>query len=50
VNIPGKIRVGIVGGNPARGWARDAHVPALKYLDDLFELMAVSARTTEVAE
>lgn len=50
VSIPRRIRVGIVGGNPDRGWARDAHVPALKHLDHLFEILAVSARTPQVAE
>jgi predicted dehydrogenase len=44
------IRVGLVGGNAERGWARDAHVPALKHLADTFELAAVSARTQEAAE
>ena len=45
-----KIRVGIVGANPERGWARDAHVPALQHLSDQYELAAVSARTQEIAD
>jgi len=45
-----KIRVGIVGGNAQRGWARDAHVPALLALAQDFELVAVAARTGEIAE
>jgi predicted dehydrogenase len=45
-----KIRVGIVGANAERGWARDAHVPALKALVKDFELNAVSARTQDIAE
>lgn len=44
------IRVGIVGANTARGWARDAHVPALDRLRDRFALAAVSARTRVIAE
>lgn len=45
-----RIRVGIVGGNSRRGWARDAHVPALKHLEHLFEIVAVSARTQALAD
>lgn len=46
-----KIRVGIIGLNPERGWARDAHVPALRSLQDQYEITAActsrkdSART-----
>jgi predicted dehydrogenase len=43
------LRVGIVGANAARGWARDAHVPALARLTQ-FTLAAVSARTQALAE
>ncbi len=35
------IRVGIVGANPERGWARDAHIPALQAIPD-YEITAVS--------
>ena len=35
-----KIRVGIVGANPSRGFASSAHIPALKALPD-FEITAV---------
>jgi predicted dehydrogenase len=45
----GPIRVGIVGANAERGWARDAHVDALAALPDL-ELDAVSARNQDLAE
>ena len=45
-----KIRVGIIGANAERGWARDAHIPALKSLAQDFELSAVSARTQDIAE
>lgn len=46
----GPIRVGIVGANAERGWARDAHVPALKSLSRQFTIAAVSARTDALAE
>lgn len=48
--LSGKIRLGIVGANAARGWARDAHLPALKALTHEYELRAVSARTQEIAD
>jgi hypothetical protein len=48
--VSARIRIGLVGGNAERGWARDAHVPAVKHLADTFELAAVSARTQEAAE
>src|SRR5438132_4692003 len=37
----GRIRVGIIGANPDRGWAAQAHIPALKSLPD-FEITALS--------
>ena len=43
------LRVGIVGANAARGWAKDAHVPALAALPGLV-LEAVSARTQASAD
>lgn len=43
------IRVGVVGANARRGWAHDAHIPALAKLPD-FTLAAVSARTPALAE
>jgi predicted dehydrogenase len=44
-----KIRVGIVGANPDRGWAARGHVPALRALDR-FELVAVGTSRPETAE
>ena len=44
------IRVGIVGANADRGWARDAHIPALKSLGSDFVITAVSARTQPLAD
>lgn len=44
------LRIGIVGGNADRGWAHDAHVPALAQLGEKFLIEGVSARTQEGAE
>lgn len=43
------LRLGVIGANPARGWARDAHFPALANFSDV-KISAVSARTLEIAE
>src|SRR6059058_666652 len=40
--------VGIIGVNPARGWAADAHIPALRALPD-YEIRALSAHSAESA-
>ena len=45
-----KIRVGIIGANPDRGWASQAHIPALKSLSDDFEITALSTTRRESAE
>lgn len=45
-----RVRVGIVGANADRGWAKDAHVPALRRLSDTYLIAAVSARDQELAE
>src|SRR6266849_727595 len=37
-----RIRVGIIGANPDRGWAAQAHIPALTSLADDFEITALS--------
>src|SRR5256712_8439163 len=37
-----RIRVGIIGANPDRGWAAQAHMPALRSLGDDFEITALS--------
>jgi hypothetical protein len=44
-----KIRVGIVGANPSRGFASIAHIPALKALPD-FEISAVCTTRQDSAE
>ncbi|SEL02556.1 Gfo/Idh/MocA family protein [Parapedobacter koreensis] len=44
-----KIKIGIIGANPERGWASTAHIPALKALPD-YELSALSSRTKEDGE
>src|SRR5258705_2927104 len=49
-NGPKKIRVGIIGANPDRGWAAQAHIPALKSLSDDFEITALSTSRRESAD
>jgi predicted dehydrogenase len=46
----GKIRVGIIGANPDRGWAAQAHIPALRSLSDDFEITALSTTRRESAD
>src|SRR3954452_25102040 len=45
-----KIRVGIIGANPDRGWAAQAHIPALASLADDFEITALSTSRRESAD
>src|SRR5881296_3648851 len=45
-----RIRVGIIGANPDRGWAAVAHIPALKSLSDDFEITALSTSRRESAD
>jgi predicted dehydrogenase len=45
-----RIRVGIIGANPDRGWAAEAHIPALQSLPDDFEITALSTSRRESAE
>ena len=44
-----KIRVGIVGANPNRGFASIAHIPALQELPD-FEISAVCTTRQDFAD
>jgi predicted dehydrogenase len=44
-----RLRIGIVGANAERGWARDAHLRAIRAIPDL-EIAAVSARTQTIAD
>src|SRR5437867_9187090 len=44
-----RIRVGIIGANPDRGWAAQAHIPALKSLADDFEITALATSRRESA-
>src|SRR5256714_15547773 len=44
------IRVGIIGANPDRGWAAEAHIPALRSLPDDFEITALSTCRRESAD
>ena len=43
-----KLGVGIIGVNPAWGWAATAHIPALRALPN-YELRALSATSAEAA-
>ena len=43
-----KLRVGVIGANPVRGWAQRAHLPALVGLPDV-ELVAVCTTREESA-
>lgn len=43
------LRVGIIGANSERGWARESHVPAVQYLDGL-ELVAVANKGQAAAD
>src|SRR5207253_2503615 len=45
-----RIRVGIIGANPDRGWAAQAHIPALRSLGDDFEITALSTTRRESAD
>jgi len=45
-----RIRVGIIGANPDRGWAAQAHIPALQSFSDDFEITALSTSRRESAD
>src|SRR5207237_1641899 len=45
-----RIRVGIIGANPDRGWGAQAHIPALRSLSDDFEITALSTTRRESAD
>src|SRR5204863_112665 len=45
-----RIGVGIIGANPDRGWAAQAHIPALRSLADDFEITALSTSRRESAD
>jgi predicted dehydrogenase len=45
-----RIRVGIIGATPDRGWAAQAHIPALRSLSDDFEITALSTTRRESAD
>lgn len=44
-----KIGVGIIGASPERGWAADAHIPALRALRERFDFVALSTSRAESA-
>ena len=43
------LKVGIIGANAERGWARESHVPAVQHLDG-FELVAVANKGQQASE
>ena len=45
-----RIRVGIIGASPDRGWAAQAHIRALKSLSDDFEITALATSRRESAD
>src|SRR5438876_7928166 len=45
-----RIRVGIIGANPERGWAAQAHIPALQSLPDDLQITALSTSRRESAD
>ena len=45
-----RIRVGIIGANPDRGWGAEAHIPALQSLPEDFEITALSTSRRESAD
>src|SRR5438552_16083909 len=45
-----RIRVRVIGAKPDRGWAAQAHIPALKSLSDDFEITALSTSRRESAD
>src|SRR6266542_3246900 len=45
-----RIRVGIIGANPDRGWAAQAHIPALRSISGDFEITALSTSRRESAD
>src|SRR5437773_2571794 len=45
-----RMRFCIIGANPDRGWAAEAHIPALKSLSDDFEITALSTSRRESAD
>ena len=45
-----RFRVGIVGLKPGRGWAVQAHIPALRALSETFEIVGVANTNRASAE
>ncbi len=45
-----RIGVGIIGASPDRGWASDAHIPALRALADRLDFVALSTSRRESAD
>ena len=44
-----RIRLGIVGASPERGWGKNTHIPAIEHLPE-YELVAVCTSRKETAD
>lgn len=47
--MKGHLRVGVIGANPNRSWAKDSHIPALRSLEDV-QLAAVATTSRASAD
>ena len=47
--MTGPLRVGVIGANPNRSWAKDSHIPALRSLKNV-QLAAVATTSRASAE
>src|SRR6201997_1039851 len=47
--MTGPLRVGVIGANPNRGWAKDSHIPALRSLENV-QLAAVATTSRASAD
>src|SRR6476661_5347170 len=47
--MTGPLRVGVIGANPNRGWAKESHIPALRSLENV-QLAAVATTSRASAD
>ena len=47
--MTGPLRVGVIGANPNRSWAKDSHIPALRSLENV-QLAAVATTSRASAD
>ena len=48
-DMTGPLRVGLIGANPNRGWAKDSHIPALRSLENV-QLAAIATTSRATAD